>query len=128
MTRPEARENMMKILYEFDLMGDLAKKKLDDYMTELDPKEQLDYCNKVFNYFLNNKTMIDQLINQYSKNWEVNRISKIDLAILRLSIIEIKNIDDVPKGASINEAVKLAKKYSSIESSKFINAILANID
>ena len=66
---------------------------------------------------------LDEVINTYSKGWKTNRLPKVNLAILRLAIYEMKYLDNVPQSVSINEAVELAKKYT-IDESKFVNGIL----
>jgi transcription antitermination protein NusB len=62
-----------------------------------------------------------------TKGWKINRISKVDLSILRLSIYEISFMDDIPFNVSVNEAVELAKKYSGEDSGSFINGILGKV-
>ena len=63
----------------------------------------------------------------YSKGWKTNRLPKVNLAILRLAIYEIKYVDDVPASVAINEAVELAKKYSGEGDYSFINGILGSV-
>ena len=70
---------------------------------------------------------IDELIGTYAKGWTVDRLSKVDKAILRLAVYEIKYAADVPDGVAVNEAVELAKTYSSDEAPAFINGILGKI-
>ena len=67
---------------------------------------------------------LDELIGKYSEGWASDRISKTSLSILRLSVYEMKNLDDVPVNVSINEAVELAKKYDDDAAPAFINGIL----
>ena len=69
----------------------------------------------------------DRKINTYSKGWKTNRLPKVNLAILRLAIYEIKYVDDVPASVAINEAVELAKKYSGEGDYSFINGILGSV-
>ena len=69
---------------------------------------------------------IDEKIASVSKGWTLDRIGRVELAILRLATYEILFDDDVPASVAINEAVELAKKYGSEESYSFINGILAN--
>ncbi|MBS5794754.1 MAG: transcription antitermination factor NusB [Lachnospirales bacterium] len=69
---------------------------------------------------------IDEKIKACSENWEISRIDKVDLAILRLAIYEIL-FDDVPTKVAINEAIELAKEYSSEKSYRFINAVLGKV-
>ncbi len=70
---------------------------------------------------------IDSLIQKYAKNWSVDRIARVDLAILRLAVFELLYRNDIPPIVSINEAVDLAKTYSSGESGRFINGILDSV-
>ena len=69
-------------------------------------------------------TELDESISKHSTNWTSNRLSRITVAILRLALYEMKYTEDVPVNAAINEAVELAKKYDSKESSAFINGVL----
>lgn len=70
---------------------------------------------------------IDNTINKFCLGWNISRISKVDLAILRLSVYEILFRDDIPDSVSVNEAVELAKKYSDTKSPAFINGVLGSI-
>lgn len=70
------------------------------------------------------KDEFDQLIIKRLKNWELRRIAVIDKVILRLALAEILYMEDIPPEVSINEAIELAKKYSTGKSGKFINGIL----
>ncbi len=70
---------------------------------------------------------IDSLIGEHAKGWNVERLSKVDLAILRLAVYELRFSEDTPVGVAINEAVELAKKFSSDEAPGFINGILGKI-
>ena len=74
-----------------------------------------------------NLTEIDNIIGTYAKGWSVDRMSKVDKAILRLAAYEIKFAPDVPDGVAVNEAVELAKTYSSDEAPAFINGILGKL-
>ncbi|MCG4471040.1 transcription antitermination factor NusB, partial [Lawsonibacter sp. DFI.6.74] len=67
------------------------------------------------------------LINKYAKNWTINRMAKVDLAILRLAICEILYMSEMPTKVSINEAIELAKLYCDDKSPKFINGILGSV-
>ncbi|MEW6041903.1 MAG: transcription antitermination factor NusB, partial [Elusimicrobiota bacterium] len=74
-----------------------------------------------------NRTRIDTIIQERSENWEINRVALLDKNILRIAIAEIFFIDDIPEKVSINEAIELAKKYSTENSGKFVNGILDSI-
>ena len=70
---------------------------------------------------------IDGSINAHSRSWKTSRMPKVDLAIMRLALGEIKYGDDVPEAVAISEAIKLAKKYSTEQSSRFIHGVLGAI-
>ena len=74
-----------------------------------------------------NLAEIDAKISRYATNWTIDRIAKVDLAILRLAIFELTHRDDISPIVSINEAVDLAKTYSSSESKRFVNGILDKV-
>ena len=75
---------------------------------------------------LKSLTKLDELISSHSKNWRIERMPKIDLAILRLAAFEITHRVEIPKSVSINEAVELAKKFGAEGSPSFVNGILDN--
>ena len=70
---------------------------------------------------------IDTLINEHTTGWKTGRMNKVDLTILRLAVYEMKWDEDVPTGVAINEAVNLAKKYSSEDGASFVNGVLAKL-
>lgn len=126
MKRAMARELCMKILYEMSMQKkydrDILNYYLESESEQLD--EQREYVTTAVTSFLEKIVEVDALIEQYAIGWHVDRLAKVDLAILRLAITEMQYIDDIPKNVSINEALELAKKYSTEESSPFINGIL----
>ncbi|WP_250673192.1 transcription antitermination factor NusB [Paraclostridium ghonii] len=95
--------------------------------TDLSQFVDLKYADKVVKSFQENKENIDSLINKYAKNWTINRMAKVDLAILRLAICEILYVFEIPTKVSINEAVELSKLYCDDKSPKFINGILGSV-
>lgn len=83
---------------------------------------------KVLGAVLDNIETIDELIcDNIDSGWNINRLCKVDLAILREAIAEIRYIDDIPVSVSINEAVELSKKFSYPEASSFVNGILGSV-
>lgn len=127
MSRREAREYAMKLLYEYSITGELKDPQDEGryseiYAGELD-SEDIEYVKSVISDFVPNCEEIDGLISLNSHSWRIERISKVDLAILRLAIFEIKYMN-VPPKVAVNEAVELAKKYSTDKSYKYINGLL----
>lgn len=85
------------------------------------------YSIKLVKTFIENKEHIDEQIKEHSKGWDVDRLLKVDRDVLRISITELLYFEDIPASVSIDEAVELAKKYGTEESSSFINGILRQV-
>lgn len=125
MGRKVARESTMKIFYQMDLLEDYTEEIIEKFKTDekLNEEEQL-YLTDIIKGFVENRAEIDSIISKYSQGWKIERISKVDLAVMRIALTEIIYRKDIPLQVSINEALEICKKYSSEESSKFINGIL----
>lgn len=126
LTRTQAREKIMVILYQIDFyMKENIPYELEDVF-----KENLEIDNKyvrdIVNGVLENLENIDNLITKYLENWDLDRLGKTDKAILRLATYEMVYYD-TPKLVVINEAVELAKMYSDDKVVKLINAVLDKI-
>jgi len=91
------------------------------------PKEIRPYAREVVVGVWENRTDLDRLISRSSKNWRVERMSRVDINILRIAIYEVLYMKDVPPKVSIDEAVELGKRYGTEESGAFINGILDHI-
>ncbi len=128
MSRKVARESTMKLLYEMEMNKEFSEEKIEDFLSYKDySKNEVDYIKDIAENFIEKKDKIDELIDKNVKNWSLDRLSKVDLSILRIAVYEIYYRADIPKEVSINEAVEIAKKYSTDESSKFINGILGGL-
>ncbi len=130
MGRKKDREKAFQLIYQTEINKDDFREQLDFFFKENQMnQDSADYITDVVSGVNIMVSEIDGTLEKYlTSSWKLNRISKVDLAILRLGYFEIKYRDDVPKSAAINEAVELAKTYGSDSSGKFINGILANID
>ena len=127
--RSLAREIAMKMLYAASLGG-------GETMDEvLEQSEQTDTLTDSEKTFLENlvagvtdrQEQLDEIIGKYAQGWSLNRLARVDLTILRLAVYEIMFMPEIPVGATINEAVELAKKYAEDKSSGFINGILGSV-
>ncbi|MDP4092053.1 MAG: transcription antitermination factor NusB [Bacillota bacterium] len=128
MGRRASRELAMKLLYQLEIQKEDRDEQLKTAL-EQEPVNESDkkYIEKVVDGVFKNCAYLDNLIETHAKGWKLNRISKVDLAILRLGFYEICYMDDIPYNVSINEAVELAKKYSGEEAGAFINGILGKV-
>ncbi|MGN1013051.1 MAG: transcription antitermination factor NusB [Clostridia bacterium] len=129
MSRKKARDNAFKCVYELEFgMNENLEKILENCYEENDNKlDEKDYIEKVLKGVKENLKEIDDIILSKLKNWSIDRIAKIDLAILRLAIYEIKYMEDIPVKVSANEAVELAKTYGNNDSKSFVNGVIAKV-
>ncbi|WP_142414873.1 transcription antitermination factor NusB [Hathewaya massiliensis] len=129
MNRKISREIAMKILYQMIINKDTyenLKMNLSEIIEEKDLENvDYNYIDKIVMGVTNNIEELDKKIEENLVDWKLNRISKVNLCILRLSVYEMFYVEDVPKKVAINEAVELGKKYSDNKAHKFINGVLA---
>ncbi|MBM6826600.1 transcription antitermination factor NusB [Mordavella massiliensis] len=130
MKRSELREHIFKLLFGVEFREDADfTEQTGTYVREIegaDEKEQ-EYIQTKVQRIADRIQEIDELINTHTKGWKTSRMNKVDLTILRLAVYEMKWDDSVPVGVAINEAVELAKKYSSDDGPAFVNGVLAKL-
>ena len=121
-SRREARERVLSLLYEAEAKGCPP----GDVLTEqvLAPEE---FVADVVTGVAAHGSEADDLIRRFSKGWSLERMPVIDRTLLRMAIYELGHRPDIPTGAVISEAVELAKRYSTDDSGKFVNGMLAAI-
>lgn len=129
MGRKRAREWVVKFLFQLDLRDDDDYKALLEQFLEDNPikTDEGAYLRENAEGVIDNMGEIDELIKDKLVNWTIDRIPKIDLAILRNALYEILYRRDIPVRVAINEAVEIAKKYSNSDSGTFVNGILGRI-
>lgn len=127
-SRKLAREMAVEFLFQIEFQKEDIKEQVEDFLDSLEQENfDKDYFFEIVNGVLNCQEEIDQMISSKAKGWTIERIAKVDLAILRVAIYEIKHREDIPLSVSINEAVEIAKKFGTDESGKFINGLLAQV-
>lgn len=130
MKRTEQRERIFKMLFgvEFNAGGDMPEQ-LELYFGQLEGagEKDLDYIREKVQKIASKVEEIDALINEHTTRWKTSRMNKVDLTILRLAVYEMRWDEDVPTGVAIDEAVELAKKYSSEDGPSFVNGVLAKL-
>lgn len=126
MTRKEAREQAFVLIFEKQFREDTPDEILE-YAKEIRGLEVDEYTALVFRGVSDNCNALDEIITANLKNWRIERVSKVALAVLRLAIYEMKFVDEVPVSVSINEAVELCKKFAVKEDASFVNGILGSI-
>lgn len=129
MKRSQLREIAFTLIYSSEIQKEMNEEQLNYFIEEnnLENKEEIDYIVSIFNGVKQNNEQITELISQNLKEkWTTNRISKINLSILKVAIYELL-YSKVPYKVVINEAVELAKNYGDDSSKSFVNGILASI-
>ena len=130
MKRTEAREEAFKLLYSLQLMKEeQIEEQIELYVNqnEITDQEAIKYINDIITGTNKENENLEKMISENIKTeWDINRISKIDLTLLKLGIYEIV-YSKLPYKVVINEVVELAKKYGDDSSKSFINGVLASI-
>lgn len=128
MNRTQARERMMQLLYQMDIQNDYSWESARRYLeANFQNDEQRAYAERISGVVAEHVEEIDERINTIGSKWNTRRMARVDLAIARLALGEIFYMEEIPDAVAINEAVDLAKKYSTEESRRFINGILGQI-
>jgi len=114
----------MQMLFQWDMsQQDFPKLEAKFWKSAKAAEQTRTFANQLFEGAAHDASALDELISSHAENWRLERISAIDRAILRLALHEMRATDTPPK-VVINEAVELAKKFSSEEAGGFVNAIL----
>jgi N utilization substance protein B len=116
----------MQALYAFTIGGDDAQHVIDTIINEQlgDDKTAKQFAQKLFLITMDTADEADRLVERHAQNWDLERIAWIDRLLLRMAISELLHFGDIPPKVSINEAIEVAKRYSTVKSGKFINGIL----
>lgn len=130
MKRTELREHIFKMVFgtAFNELEELPEQ-IGLYLERLESakEKELQYIQKKSQDVASKLLEIDAQINEHATGWKTSRMNKVDLTILRLAVYEMKWDEDVPVGVAIDEAVELAKRYSSKDGPAFINGVLAKL-
>lgn len=144
MSRRELREQVFRLLFraEFYEENELPQQQTlfleelehggtedteEDRLLRIPSGKDVSYIGEKFKSILAFLPEIDRMVNEAAHGWKTSRMGKVDLALIRLAVYEMKYDEDVPTGVAINEAVELAKCYGSDDSASFVNGILAKL-
>jgi transcription antitermination protein NusB len=128
--RRQSRELALQFLYSYGM--NRSDRPLEEAITDFwnsnrAPEEVRQFASDLINGTLENLERIDNIIREHATNWKLDRIALVDKNILRLAIHELLYRDDIPPAVTINEAVEIAKKFSTPRSGKFVNGILDKV-
>ena len=126
--RSKARVLALQIIFQLQAQSDNFLERIDDFVKEAALDASLSrYGRELALGTWQNRSEADELINKFARDWQASTLPAVDLAILRLAICEMLHQTSVPDKVAIDEAIKLAKTYSTERSSKFINGLLDTI-
>ena len=123
--RRKARELALQCLYQQEMLGLDAKQSFDKLCAHFEVnKKAVPYALKIIDGVNSHLNEINTLINEHAKNWRLGRMAVIDRNIIRIAVLEFCINNDVPASVAINEALDIAKRYSSPDAASFINGVL----
>lgn len=126
MDRSGARAAAMKLVYEWEMGGEGGEDTRLGLMEIQVGESESDYMEKLVTGVQDNAQALDAVIEKYAVGWKLDRINKVDLSILRVAVYEMRYLG-LPVGVAINEAVELARSYSTPEAATFVNGLLGNL-
>lgn len=118
------REKVLQLLYAFEMNNENKEPMIKEILSDVEENADKEFANNLINQVFLHKNELDELIKGKVDNWDLSRIALIDRILLRMGICEILYFSDIPPKVSINEAIEIAKVYSTSSSGKFINGIL----
>jgi len=132
MSRIETREQAMQLLFQIGFRNTPISEQIDIFKEnhpELaeDPENEAYFLDVVYGV-INSRDMLDEKFVPFLKKWKLERLPQTDRIILEIAVYEILTVAEIPTSVSINEAVKLAKKYGTDNSSSYINGVLSNFE
>jgi N utilization substance protein B len=128
--RRKSRELALQALFALDLNKTDSQSQIDTFLEQ--HGDDLSEPTRLFFQMLvdgvvGNREEVDNLLDQWAKNWKISRMPAVDRNIMRIAVFEMLNLSDIPPSVSINEAVEIGKKFGTRDSGPFINGVLDRI-
>ena len=134
--RKKTRELLLRLIFQMSETGDFSDVTKEAFLTDVslfddifDNPDLIDmpYFDFAFACLRDNLPEIDKVVSGASEKWALERINAVDLAVLRVAVCELLYLEDIDAGSSVDEAVRLVKKYGTAESGAFVNGVLGGI-
>ena len=127
-TRTLSREAALQYLYEVDMVGPGEAEEVAPFLErQLGRREAREYAAVLIRGVLASRDVLDKVLAEASENWSLERMSAVDRNVLRIGAWELRRPDEVPPKVAINEAIELARRFSSEDAAGFVNGILDRI-
>ena len=124
-SRRQSREAAFELLFEWSFHENSMQELIEGAAASRDSAPD-EFALKLVGLVTENRAQLDELIESRSENWKLGRISRVTLAALRIAFCELAYFEDIPPGATINEAVELVKKYGTEDEAAYLNGILGS--
>jgi N utilization substance protein B len=130
-SRRKGREAALRILYFMDVASVSGTQAIKSYwghlIDEVEGSEGAEFANQIVQAYVEQEAEINELIRSASHHWRLERMPVVDRNVLRVAIVELREMGDIPKRVTLNEAVELAKRFGSEGSAAFVNGVLDRI-
>ena len=126
-TRRQTREKVLQVLYAHEMTKDPIEKVKADILVDIEDEDNIRFADNLIKNVLENRARYDALIMSAVSNWDIERIALLDFIIIKMCLTEFLFFEEIPPKVSINEAIDLAKEYSTRNSGKFVNGILDSL-
>ncbi|HWH75893.1 MAG TPA: transcription antitermination factor NusB [Candidatus Binatus sp.] len=127
-TRRKAREFALQALYQIEITGDPSVGAVDAFLLHFEGTSPVkEFARRLVSGVISQRGEIDRLIDQSTDNWQLGRLAKVDLLVLRMATYELVFCPDIPANVSLDEAIEIAKRFGSDESASFINGVLNQV-
>lgn len=124
MNRRKVRETVLQALYAFELSGDTRDVPLKMLVLPQVEADEKEFAEKLYLKTIDRHEELDQEITKRLNNWDLTRLALVDKLVLRMALTELMDFPDIPTKVTINEAIEIAKKFSTGKSGMFVNGIL----
>jgi len=128
--RRQAREWVVQFLFQTEFNPSELDEALTDFWDDEEKKpldRDRDYVNEVIQGVIDQQLKLDRTLKRYTDNWDIDRLGVLERTVLRVAVYEMLFRDDVPPVVSINEAIEIAKAYSSKKAARFVNGVLDRV-
>lgn len=127
MTRRNAREQAFFVMFEKIFDNDSAVSEIVKKAEENDLIKLNGFARELLSKYEQNAEEIDRIIASKAEGWQLSRLPRVSLAVMRLAVTEMKFSDEIPDGVAVNEAVEIAKKYGTPDDASYINGVLGSV-
>ena len=127
MTRRNAREQAFFVLFEKIFDNDSAVSEIVKKAEENDLIKLNGFARELLSKYEQNAEEIDEIIASKAEGWQLSRLPRVSLAVMRLAVTEMKFSDEIPDGVAVNEAVEITKKYGTPDDASYINGVLGSV-